>query len=521
MAKVVLIKASDISHYRPLMPPWVWEIGKNYNFAMTPPLGIMSIASVLRNKGHEVGIIDMRETELKNQSLKGEIEKHSPEIVGISAITTEAPSLHAIAKVAKEVDKKTFVIAGGPHASSFIQKVLSDPNIDCAVIGEGEEIAQELVDAIVRKRDIGEVKGIAFRKNGGVLLTPPRPYIHDLDALPFPAWDLVDLNLYGRFRSMASVGLRKYMTIFTSRACPYQCIYCHNLFGKIYRTRSPENVLQEMEILVKDHGVEEVEILDDIFNLDIPRAHAICDLIIKKKLKIGFSFPNALRGDRLPTELLRKFKDAGLNFTSIAVETASPRLQKLIKKNLNLNKVSEAIKELHHLRVFTRGFFMLGFPTETREEMLATIRFAMESELPSAMFFIVTPFEGTEVEKQFRERIQEKAYSFTGYDYFTAPFNLSRESTEEVQKLQRYAIFRFNMNPWRLYQIVSTFPRKHHLYVYAISLVKTFFIQKSERNIPHGKESGLAGVDGPSQGGFNEAQPKADNHHGKDTPHQG
>jgi len=490
MAKVVLIKASDIEHYRPLAAaPWIWEIGKNYNFAMTPPLGIMSIASVLRNKGHEAKIIDARDIELKNQSLKGEIEKHSPEIVGISAITTEAPSLHAIASVVKEVDKKIFVMAGGPHASSFTKKVLSDLNIDCAVIGEGEETAQELVDAVVRKRDIGDVKGIAYRKNGGAHLTPPRPYINDLDALPFPAWDLIDLNFYGRYRSMASVGLRKYMTLFTSRACPYRCIYCHNLFGKNYRTRSPENVLREMEILVKDYGVEEFEILDDIFNLDIPRAHAICDHIIKKKLKIGFSFPNALRGDRLPNDLLRKFKEAGLNFTSIAIETASPRLQKLIKKNLNLDKIREAIRELYRLRVFTRGFFMLGFPTETREEMISTIRFAVDSELPSAMFFIVTPFEGTEVEKEFRKTIQDKDYSFTGYDYFTAPFNLSQESTEEVQKLQKYAVFRFNASPWRLYQIFSTFPRKRHLYVYALGVIKTFLMRKSARNIQLGKDT--------------------------------
>jgi len=488
MAKVLLIKGSDILRLQPLFPI-LWKIGESYNFAMTPPLGIMAIASVLRNKGHEVGIIDLREIELKKQSLKEEIEKHSPEIVGISAITTEAPSLHTIARLVKEVDKKTFVIAGGPHASSFTQKVLSDPNIDCVVIGEGEETAHDLVDAIVRKRDLGEVRGIAYRKNGGVLLTPARPYIDDLDALPFPAWDLVDLDFYGRYRSMASVGLRKYMTLFTSRACPYRCIYCHNLFGKNYRTRSPENVLQEMEILVKDHGIEEFEILDDIFNLDIPRAHAICDLIIKKKLRIGFSFPNALRGDRLPFDLLRKFKDAGLNFTSIAVETASPRLQKLIKKNLNLDKIREAIRELHKLRVFTRGFFMLGFPTETREEMLSTIRFAIESELPSAMFFIVTPFEGTEMEEQFHEKIQEKSYSFAGYDYFTAPFNLSQENTKDVQRLQRYAVFRFNASPWRLYQIVSTFPRKHHLYVYALGVMKTFFIRKAERNILHGKNT--------------------------------
>jgi radical SAM superfamily enzyme YgiQ (UPF0313 family) len=217
-----------------------------------------------------------------------------------------------------------------------------EPSLDVVVRGEGENTIPELVDK--DNKNLSGIKGIAFRDDGRIVLTEPRPYIQDLDALPFPAWDLVDLKLYARFRSMASVGLRKYMTIFTSRACPYRCIYCHNLFGKNYRTRSPENVLNEMEILVKDHGVEEFEILDDIFNLDIPRAHAICDLIIKKKLKIGFSFPNALRGDRLPNDLLRKFKEAGLNFTSIAIETASRSDDILFLTNVVLSQESPSTK---------------------------------------------------------------------------------------------------------------------------------------------------------------------------------
>lgn len=493
MARILLIKASDIGHYKWSKHPWMGSFAKRFNFAMVPPLGLMMIASVLRDNGNEVRILDMREIEVKGRSLRGEIERFAPEIAGISAITTEAPSLHAAADAVKKADPKTTVIAGGPHPSSFTEKVLSDPNIDYAVLGEGEETAPDLVDAVLTRRVASDVKGIAFRRNGGVVRTTPRPFIQDINTLPYPAWDLVDLDFYGRYRSMASVGLRKYMTLFTSRACPYRCIYCHNMFGKKYRTRSVGNIVREMEILKKDYGVEDFEILDDIFNLDLPRADAVCDGILGKKLAVNFSFPNALRGDRLPSDLIGKLKRAGLNFTSIAVETASPRIQRLIKKNLNLGRVREAIKELHRQRIFTRGFFMLGFPTETREEMLETVRFAVESELPSAMFFIVIPFEGTELENIASEKGKDASVDFRGYDYFSAPFNLSRESTTELQKLQKYAVWRFNASLWRLYEIISIFPRKRHLYVYALGVIKTFFLDRGPVQENNGQDPAYKG----------------------------
>lgn len=495
MGRILLIKASDIRKYQDLMPSWILSLVEKSHFALVPPLGLMMIASVLRVRGHDVAILDMREIELKNKSLRAMIEKISPDVVGISAITTEAPSMHAIAAVVKQIDPRIPIIVGGPHASSFTRKVLTDPNILCAVLGEGEQTVLEVIETIGRKGNIQGIKGIAYSNGAETIFTPARPYIQDLDALPYPAWDLVDLNFYSRYRSMASVGLRKYMTLFTSRACPYHCSYCHNMFGKRFRVRRPENVIREMEILAREHGVEEFEILDDIFNLDLDRAHAVCDGLISKNLGIRFSFPNALRGDRLPSDLIRKLTRAGMNFTSIAVETASPRIQRLIKKNLNLGRVREAIKELHRCRVFTRGFFMLGFPTETREELLATIRFAVDSELPSAMFFIVTPFEGTEMYNFSGATTRTDSMKFTGYDYFHAPFNLSRVGDEELHRLQRYAVLRFNASPWRIWEIVSTFPRKRHLHVYALGVIKNFFI-KREAPGPDGKTGGKP--NGPS-----------------------
>jgi len=161
--------------------------------------------------------------------------------------------------------------------------------------------------------------------------------------------------------------------------------------------RSPENVLSEIRFIYDNYGVTDFQIIDDIFNLDINRAKNICDLIIKSGMKITLSFPNAIRGDRVDRELIDKMHRAGTKFISYAVETASPRLQKLIKKNLNLDKINTAIEYTSQADIVSRGFFMLGFPTETVDEVNQTIEFAKSSSLCGATFFTVVYFPGTKL----------------------------------------------------------------------------------------------------------------------------
>lgn len=493
MAKILLIKCSDITKYRGLefnhrnlISKFCYKIItetplKRYIYAMVPPLGIMYIAAVLRRAGHTVKILDLRTAEIKPFSLTTELVNFKPQIVGLSGITTEAESLHRTAEIVKQTLPDTIIITGGPHVSSYAGKVLMDKNIKACVIGEGEETAIELVDALLNgeEKDIEKVKGIAFRKNGEIVFTPPREYIKNLDSLPFPAWDLIDLEPYSKVRSMASVGLRKYMTLFTSRACPYRCIYCHNMFGKGFRSRSPENVIEEIELLNREYGIKEFEILDDIFNADKERAKNIFRGITKLDKKLKFAFPNGVRTDTLDYETLKIFKDGGVHFTAIAVESASKRIQKLIKKNLNLEKVMENISFCADLRIFTRGYFMMGFPTETREEIMETIDFAVRSKLHSAMFFIVTPFQGTELERNYVNKIDGVPYDL--HDYFLTTFNLSKCDDMELFHLQEKAIQKFNSNIKRQLIMLRDFPRLRHLWIYGIGLIATWAVNTPYR----------------------------------------
>lgn len=420
------------------------------NFSVTQPLGLMYLASYLRNnlKDVNIKILDTRIFKDYRKELVNNLKVFNPSIVGISAVTMEANSMHEIAGIVKEMIPGSYVIAGGPHPTSFLRRTLEDRNIDYVVKGEGEVTFYELVKTLSEGDDVSRVRGIAFRKNGDLIQTEQQEFIKNLDSVPFPAWDLIDVDAYRKFYSMSPRGKRRYMVIYTSRACPYQCIYCHNMFGKKFRARSPENVIGEIDILYNKYGIKELEVVDDIFNLDVERAERICDMIIERRYDLRIAFPNGLRSDRLDKHLLEKMRRAGTVFISFAIESASPRIQKLIKKNLRIEKAKEAIENAVRLGIFSNGFFMLGFPTETEEEVRETIRFAVGSNLHSAYFFIVTPHEGTELFEMVPE-LKTKKVPFDDYSYLRTYFQISNVGEEKLFRLWHSAYLRFYFTPTR------------------------------------------------------------------------
>jgi radical SAM superfamily enzyme YgiQ (UPF0313 family) len=453
MSRILLIKSGNLTRL---------------NYAVTFPLGIMYIASVLKNNGHEVKIVDTRLYK-KMPDFKKIINDFEPQIAGLSALTIESEKMHQIAREIKKVNNKIKIIAGGPHPTSYPEDTLKNDAIDFVVSGEGERTIIDLISSL--NNGYHNIPGICYR-NGTIRKTGEREPINNLDELPFPAWDLVDINKYSRRLSMSMVGFRRYMGIFTSRACPYRCIYCHKMFGKRFRARSPENVISEIEMLVHNYGINDFEIYDDIFNFNRARTEKIMDLLIEKKLNVHLSFPNGLRTDLLDFALLEKMKKAGVYYISIAVETASERLQKHIKKNLNLKKVNEMINHCAELGIFTRGFFMLGFPTETEEELRKTIKFAIKSKLHTAYFFIVTPFKGTEMGDSIKN---SENIPYRDYDYFTGYFNLSNISARKLFFYQIIAWLLFNLNPYRIYLVFRDFKRKRSMPILLARKIVDFF----------------------------------------------
>lgn len=435
------------------------------NTGVTPPLGLMYLAAVLRAKlGADVRILDLKFCPRPVVDVVDAANELAPAFVGLSALTAEAYLAEQCAAGLKAAFPRLPVLAGGPHASAFVESTLASGNVDVAVIGEGEDTLLELAKLISAEGDgwsseanLKKIAGIAFRPPGSdeVVRTGPRPVIEDLDSLPFPAWDLVDMPRYWKLASMATVGIRPYMTIFTSRGCPYRCTYCHNLFGKRFRGRSVEGVIDEIREIERVMGVKELEVLDDICNFDEPRLQGILEGLLRRNMHPVLSFPNAVRADLISPETIDLLQRVGAGEVSIAVETASPRLQALIRKGLDLEKVSKTIEECANRRILTRGFFMLGFPTETEEEMRSTIDFACRSPLHLALFFTVNPFPGTELYRQFVEAGKLGSSERTvDYEYYGAPFNGSEVPDARFRWLYRSAYYRFYLNPVRVARIL-------------------------------------------------------------------
>ena len=448
----------------------------------SPPLGLLYIAAVLRRDlGAEVRIIDSLFEMDMPAAASAEARAFAPDIVGISSLTAEAFLAHKIAAAVKSAVPAAPVVMGGPYPTSDPASALADGSVDAAVIGEGEETFPELVRLVMAEGPrwsgpgaADSIPGLALRAEEGVRYTAARPPVADLDSLPLPAWDLIDYRRFWRLGSMASVGVRPYMPIFTSRGCPYPCVYCHQIFGKRFRARSPESVAGEVA-LIHRLGTRDIEVFDDISNLDPGRFDRMLELMLENGLESRLSFPNGIRGDLLRESSADLLKRVGTGEVSIAVETASERLQRLLKKDISIPKVTRAIDMLADRRIFTRGFFMLGLPTETEAEMRATIRYAWRSRLHMALFFTPNPFAGTEFREMFLASGRLPGGLRTiDFEYFGAPFNGSEVPDAAYRRLYWAAYYGFYLNPARGWRILRDGPFGWDIPVRAWNLFRTY-----------------------------------------------
>jgi radical SAM superfamily enzyme YgiQ (UPF0313 family) len=361
-------------------------------------------------------------------------------------------------KIIREVLPDVPVTFGGPWPSANPEESMKTFGADFVVIGEGELVFPQLIEAINKGLPTDSIPGTASMVDGNVKINQGRYLSEDeLNALPFPAWELLDHKLYAKMHSFIGVGCRPYMSIVTSRGCPYHCAYCHQTMGKVFRKRSAESVLAEMEELHFRHGFKEFEIIDDCFNLDRKRMYEILTGIRDKIKEARLHFPNALRSDVLEPEDMAVFKQAGTVSAVFAIETSSPRLQKMIRKNLNIDKASRAMKASVEAGIYSTGYFMIGFPTESYEEASDTVDFAARSSLHRALFFNPIPFTGTELAKMAADVLKNKNDSLDPLkmNYQITTLNISAMPDRELQKISKLAYRRFYINPQRIFRLIK------------------------------------------------------------------
>lgn len=428
---------------------------------MAYPLGIAYLASFLEEKGYSVTALDLAMERDWESTLSNALQQKDCLLVGISCMSIQFPRASIAARAVRRLCPHLPIVFGGAHPTAAPGEVIKEPFVDYVVRGEGESALAHLTEALEQDYPLDSISSIAYKKDGIIQTnTFSRDNYPPLDTLPFPAYQLLDLRRY--------LGLKQYGLIFkkepcaqiiTSRGCPYSCIFCHDLFGKRFRARSPENVLAEMELLYSTYRVQEFLIVDDNFALDISRAKRICDLITESKMDIALQFPNGLRADRIDEELMAKLKRAGTHSLALGIESAHLRVQKLIKKGLDLGKVDQAIRLAKEYNIKTYGFFMLGFPSESIEEINETIRFARRSQLDMAFFNIATPYPGTEMMALIKERGYDAFLDLQEIDYRVPHFQTPEFTTQEIKWLQLKAYILFYARLRRLIPFLSSFTK--------------------------------------------------------------
>ena len=381
------------------------------------PLGLMYIAAVLQRANYKVEILDafmagddfQKSGEtitfgLAFDKIAQEIRARKPDIVGIAGpFTCQMDNSIKASNIVKEVDPHILTVMGGPHVTLVLKEFLEEvKTVDIAVAGEGEYTLLEIAQYFEGQKQLSDIKGIAYRQNGVVLVNERRKFIDDLDKLPYPAYDLVDMEQY---LSPEKIGYRSFqnraISMITSRGCPFNCCFCavHLHMGQGFRANSADYVLDHIQHVVDKFNVKNIFFEDDNLTLDLKRFEAICDGLIERKIKIGWETPNGVRADCLNMDLLRKMKQSGCKSVFVGVESGDQQiLDKVICKNLDLNRVIEFAKNARKIGLKTGAFYIIGFPGETKEDMQRTVDFALELKRKYDVgmhLFAATPSFGT------------------------------------------------------------------------------------------------------------------------------
>ncbi|MHC4739103.1 MAG: B12-binding domain-containing radical SAM protein [Planctomycetota bacterium] len=360
-----------------------------------PPLGLLYIASVLRDAGHEIGFFDEGAKSKTGLSLLDYTAKFKPDACGIAAYTTNISETFKKISLIKKQIHECIMIIGGPHATVLPERTLDEcEDIDYLVCGEGENTTKELLDTLQNNGDVLSVDGLYLRANDKIQKTPPRELIKDLDSIPFPMYELID-NFQYVFDSL-KVG-EKLATLMTSRGCPYDCTFCaaKAVWRGSFRRRSPENVVQEIKLLVDRYGYNELYFMDDLFAVN--KRWLDNFYILKQENSINVPWKCLGRVDLLAYEDYEEMADSGCYLIQFGVESGDNEILEDINKKITTLQITEAFSQARLAGLNTYAFFIIGHRLDTYETILKTIYFAKKLCPDFLSFFCLVPFPGTKL----------------------------------------------------------------------------------------------------------------------------
>ena len=447
-----------------------------------PPVGLGYLATALRKSGFNVSILDCAKEKYDFNDFESFIARNEYNIIGLQLFTADFESVKKMLGMIKSANKKIVTIVGGAHPSCTARTILDQlPNTDYAFHGEAEKGIVDLINHLIfnkGKENLSHISGLIFRddntdtgnENGQLEKKTfiNVPYYEDnLDKLGLPAWDLIPPNSYPN--TPHGVVARKFpiAPIFLTRGCPFPCTFCgaKTITGRKLRSRSVNNVIQEIKLLNKKFGIREIHIEDDNFTLSKPYVKDFCESLILNGLNLPWACPNGVRLDTLDLEILQLMKKSGCYSFAVGIESGSPRILRHMKKKISLELIEEKIDLCSQVGIKTTGFFIVGYPTETREDILKTIEFAKKLKLDRAEFANFLPLPGTEA---YNYLVAKKQFENENWENFLpnryVVYSPPGISFKELRKLQQKAIFEFYLRPRIIFGIMKEIRSLRHFW---------------------------------------------------------
>ena len=420
-----------------------------HSHLITPPLGLGYLSSYLRQRGYETKIIDGLNEAISDDEIVRKCQGY--DLVGISCMSDYF--LEVISLTKKLKGRGLTVVIGGAHASALPEFTLEQTGADYVIVGEGEVSLFELVKKIADAESTEGLAGVVTKENGHFT---KRQLIGDIDSLPFPDWEQMDPRRYKKAPHGGLIRNFPVAPIVSTRGCPFSCSFCTSptFWGGRVRFRSPEKVVEEIAYLKENFGIKEIHFEDDNLTLSKGHLQTICQLIMKKRIRISWAVPNGIRVDTVDSTILRMMKESGCYYLAFGIESANPSILERVKKEIDLKVVEDSVWATHNLGMLTQGFFIFGLPGETRETIQNTIKFAKSIPLDRAQFLLLDVLPGSELWDELKDEM-DIAWNRRSYQEVTwIPNTIDRDI---LQSSAAYAFRSFFFRPRQIVSLIRYF----------------------------------------------------------------
>jgi len=426
--RILLIKPSNLSDH------------------IQPSLGLGYLATQIRGD-HDVKIVDCIKERLPGDQLLPVLEEFNPDVVGSQCYSMDLPNVRSVLQTIKDFNQDIVTIVGGAHPTAVpdhTMNFLGKELLDFIFVGEGEIGFPKFLKELEKNnnQDFKKIPGLGWMANGKLIINLSAQE-EDLDKLGMPAWDLIMPETYPF--SPHGVVCKNFpiAPVMATRGCPYKCTFCSIADTKL-RKRSIDLILEEIKLLYNRHGIREFHMVDDNFTMDMDYAKNYLKALIKLSLEASWATPNGIRLERLDRELVELMKDAGFYSISVGIESGSERIRIKMKKGSNLNKIRKELQMVYDVGgIDITGFFILGFPGETREDIEKTLRFSRELPLHRATFHAFIPLPGAEIWKEMEASGELGRVNWERYFFWAGAYVPQGLTRSELKRLHRKAFLLF------------------------------------------------------------------------------